>query len=477
MLSIVLTGQFLNSWRQDSDFSDRMAKKIRKLKLYWNIYKLKKMSESLPHLQTLIAKMQFGLPIRDGESEVQSFLDAKRHFGKDWPYMWSVKNVSDDMVDVDNSEFKCETFSSYAYLDFVRDKEVQEFALATAEEYAPGNHGPRMLGGNTKVLCEFEEALAKFLGKEAVLLASSGYLACMSAIHGIAHKGDLIIADQYSHASLRAGLKLSGAKVRYFKHNNFKHAEDLIQKNKKSARRLFMVIESVYSMDGDLGDLPVARALCDKYDMTLIVDEAHGLGVVGATGRGLEEHYHMPGAADIIVGSLTKSMSSVGGYVAAKKDIIEYFEFHSQGNMFSAPLSVYHAAAALASLRKLEKDPSIVQNLQEMAIYFRNKLNTAEWDPSTPEHLKFSVYGVEEQAIQPIVFKDDPMRVMRIATNLKKAGYLVGPVVAPACPLREPRLRVTTQSSMTKEQIDRFVATLVKVAENTAPVMDFDLIN
>jgi len=185
----------------------------------------------------------------------------------------------------------------------------------------------------------------------------------------------------------------------------------------------------------------------------------------------------MPGAADIVVGSLTKSLSSVGGFIASNKNLIEYYEFHAQGNMFSAPLSAYHAGAALAALKKLEAKPSMVKTLQENARYFRHKLSTAEWNPSTPEHLKYRVYGEEDQAIQPIVFRDDTIRVLHIANNLKKAGYLVGAVVAPACPIREPRLRVTTQSSMTKEQIDKFVETLVKVAEATPTIMDFDLIN
>lgn len=144
-----------------------------------------------------------------------------------------------------------------------------------------------------------------------------------------------------------------------------------------------MVIESVYSMDGNIGNLPLARALCDKYKIMLICDEAHGMGSLGKTGHGIEEFYNMPGACDVICGTFSKSLASVGGYITGKDEVIQYMEFFSQGNMFSAPCSAYHAGAALACIEKIEKHPELVTKLHANATYFRNKLENVSWKPET----------------------------------------------------------------------------------------------
>jgi 7-keto-8-aminopelargonate synthetase-like enzyme len=151
-----------------------------------------------------------GLEIEPNETEQKSYLDIKRFFQKTWPFMWDVKNTKDTKILVQN-QYLCDTFSSYSYLDLVRDQEVQEFAIDCARAYASGNHGPRMLGGNTQILLECELALSRFVNKERTLTCSSGYLAAMSAVAALAKKGDIIFADQYCHASLRSGFTLSGA--------------------------------------------------------------------------------------------------------------------------------------------------------------------------------------------------------------------------------------------------------------------------
>lgn len=174
------------------------------------------------------------------------------------------------------------------------------------------------------------------------MLMSSGYLACMSAVAALADKSTVIIADKFCHACLNSGMKLNGAKICKFKHNDFKDAERHMKKH--SGRKMLMVIESLYSMDGDIGDLPKARELCDRYNAVLLIDEAHGMGSIGKTGRGALEHYglmdHPEKNADVIVGTFSKTLCSVGGYVCASNEIITYFEFFAQGNMFSAAISV-----------------------------------------------------------------------------------------------------------------------------------------
>eukprot|EP00357_Protocruzia_adherens_P011678 CAMPEP_0115014726 /NCGR_PEP_ID=MMETSP0216-20121206/26274_1 /TAXON_ID=223996 /ORGANISM="Protocruzia adherens, Strain Boccale" /LENGTH=458 /DNA_ID=CAMNT_0002384569 /DNA_START=154 /DNA_END=1530 /DNA_ORIENTATION=- len=449
MISFLLAGFVSNLWRQKETFPERLQERMQKLKVFYQLWKFRRMAESLNHLQALVTKMQLGVPVRENETEIQSYLDTKRALAKNWPFMWTVKGVRDSKIEVDG-DYHCETFSSYSYLDFVRDTEISKAAIATARMYSAGNHAPRAFGGKTQIICDFEEELAEFYGREAAVISSGGYISCMSAVRSVAHAGDLIVADQFAHASLRSGCKLSGAKTCFFKHNNFAHAEEVIKKNKRGARKIIIIAESV-----------------DKYGGYLIMDEAHSLGTLGKTGHGIEEYYNMPGAADLIVGSLAKSLASVGGFICGSKDTIEYFEQASQSSLFSAPLSAYHVGGARKALSKIIAHPEKVTALHENAAYLRQKLATAKWSRTTPETMKFQLFGSEDQPVVPVVYRDNPMRVLFITSKLKQAGYLVGAVVAPACPLREPRLRVSAQSTMTKESIDAFVDTLIRISEET----------
>ncbi len=411
--------------------------------LYKKYQRCKALAKSLNHLIILLEKEVLKIPIKPNETEQDSYHDIKQAFQHNWPFMWSVDKTKDQKILV-QGKFECFPFSSYAYLDMLRDPEVQEAAIQAARDYAPGNHGPRMLGGNMEILVELERVIAGFFGKEHAITCSSGYLACMSVTQALAHKGDIIFADQYCHASLRSGFKLSGAQIVYFKHNDYVDLEKKLKQFKKKCNK-FLVIESVYSMDGNIGDLPNARRLADKFGLTLICDEAHGLGVIGRSGRGLEEYYDMPGACDIICGTFSKSLSSVGGYITGNRKTVHFMEFFAQGNMFSAPCSAYHAGAAIKSFEKILAEPQRVRDLHQKVKYFRKKLAEVHWDKDDLK--RFEVYGVEDQPILPIVFQEDPTRVFKICTLLKEHGYVTGSVVAPACPLKTPRLRVTCTSA------------------------------
>lgn len=270
-----------------------------------------------------------------------------------------------------------------------------------------------MLGGNNVYYDEVENDIANFFHKESCMIMSSGYLACMSAVQALCDSKTIIIADQYLHACINSGIRLSNGKRCNFKHNDMKAAERLFIKHK--GKKIVMIIESLYSMDGDIADLPKARELCTKYNALLIIDEAHGLGTLGKTGRGAVEHYNMSyeDNADVILGTFSKSLASVGGFICASKEIIVYMEFFAQGSMFSAGISVFSAAAAQKSLEILKNNPTIVVNLQEMSTYFRNYLmdDSAEWNENTPETLKYKVGGIDGQPVIPIIFHVCPIRV------------------------------------------------------------------
>jgi len=417
------------------------SKLMKKLLFILSLRKLKKQSKSINQTQTLLGKFLLDIPIKEDEDEVMSYMDIKNHYGDKWPFMHPVSNTRDPKVVVRGKRVEC--ISSYSYLDLCRDERVQEAAIQAAKLYSTGNHGPRMLCGNLEILENLEKRLAKFLYKEAALVFSSGYLACMSCVSGIARKGDVLLMDKLCHASLKAGAKLSGAKIVYFKHNDFKDAEKQIKANKYN--KLIMVIEGVYSMDGDIGNLPEARRICDKYGAILMLDEAHSLGAIGERGKGAEEFYGYKYFADIVCGSFTKSLASVGGYIACSQNLREFYTFYGQGVVFSAPLSAYHAGAADKALEIIENEPQLIKKQQENSQYLRDKFRENGFN-----------IGDSVTCVLPVIFRDT-IQTLNMHAYLLAKGYFTSLVMAPACPVTAPRFRITVSCAHTKQELDNII--------------------
>jgi len=257
--------------------------------------------------------------------------------------------------------------------------------------------------------------------------------------------------DKLCHASLKAGAKLSGANIVTFKHNDFKDAEKQFKKNKNM--RLIMVIEGVYSMDGDIGNLEEARKFCDKHDGFLILDEAHSLGTIGKTGRGTEELYEYKYKADVVCGSFTKSLASVGGYLTCSRKLREFYTFNAPGAVFSAPLSAYHAGAADKSLEILDAHPEIVTKLQENSKYLRDKFK---------EH-KFNIEN-SVTCVIPVIFRDI-QQCLKMHAWLLEHGFFTSLVMAPACAVEAPRFRITANSNQTREELDEVVNIFIRATE------------
>ena len=422
---------------------------FKKLHFLWTFKRLRDQSKSLNQTQVLLAKHLLGVPIEDDENEVKSFNDVMNSMGDDWPFMMKVKDTRKALVTVKGKKVDC--ISSYSYIDLARDERVQEAAIEAAKGYSAGNHGPRMLCGNLEILEQLEQSIAKFYRREAALVFSSGYLACMSAIAGFARKGDLLLMDRLTHASLKAGAKLSNAKVVYFNHNDFKHAEKLIRSHKYT--KLVMVIEGVYSMDGDVGLIDQARVLCDKYHGTLILDEAHSLGTIGKTGHGTEEMFDYKYKADIICGTFTKSISSVGGFITCNQDVRHYYTFNAPGLVFSAPLSAYHCGAASKAFEIIENEPERVAKLQSNAEYLRNKF----------KEFNFNI-GHSYTCVIPVIFRDT-VQCLKMHGVLFEKGFFTATVMAPACPVTAPRFRITACSNMTIDEMDRIVKAFCEARE------------
>lgn len=350
--------------------------------------------------------------------------------------------------------------------------QVQEAAVAAGRTWATGNHGARMLGGNARILRDLEQMVGRFFGREDSLLCATGFLATMSAICAVAKEKDLLVGDGRLHASLRSGMKLSGAKEMIFRHNNWHHLQQILAKHRKKYRDCWIIIESVYSMDGDIADLPVVRRLADQYNCRILLDEAHGLGVLGKTGRGLEEHFNMPGAADVIVGTFSKSIAGVGGFITGDRDLVDFLDFHAPGSVFSAPLTAYSAGGAMMAFELMQGEQSWrIAKAQENSRYLRRALQTGNghWPKDYPADRKFEVEGMECTTVIPVVFPSDSDRLFRVTQAMLKRGWMMAAAAYPACPLHRPRIRVTATAAYDKKMMDDFVKNLVEVTVECLP--------
>lgn len=452
--SITIVLLFIGSYTYISTNKGRMwlEKKCSQLKTYISLRTYLKFAKSLNHSTTLMVKYLLDMEVNEEETECDTYNEIKDKIGPTWPFMKVVKDTRAEFIDVENKKTKC--ISSYNYLNLGRDERVQEAAIAAAKAYSSGNHGPRMLCGNLEILEQLENKIASFYQKESALVFNSGFLACMSIICGVSRKGDLVLMDKLNHASLRYGCKASSAKTVYFKHNDYKDAEKKIIEAKFNPKqgRLIIVTEGIFSMDGNIGHLDRARKLADKYNGLVIIDEAHSLGITGKTGRGTEELFNYKYKADLICGTFSKSISSVGGFIACSKAMRDYLCFYSPGLVFSAPLSAYHCGAALKSFEIIEQEPFRVEKTQKMGEYMRKKLVENGFD-----------IGKTETNVVPVIFPCVD-KIMRVHRNLLERGYFSAVVMAPACPLDKSRFRLCATYDMTTEDIDNIVEEL-KIAQ------------
>lgn len=422
--------------------------KLEQILIYRELKPYISQSISLNHTATLIAKFITGVPVIPGESEIDSFIDMKNFYGDKYAFMIQIKDTRNRKITVKGKPMTC--ISSYNYLDLARDERVNKAAIDAAKEFDNCDIEHRTESGKLLIIQKLEETVASFFKREKALVFSSGYLACMSALAGIARKGDLLVMDRLCHASLVAGSKNCEAKVVRFKHNDFVDAERLIKLNKYS--RIIMVIEGIYSMDGDYGNLAEARKLCDKYKGILIIDEAHSLGSLGKTGHGTEEVFDYKFLPDIICGTFSKSISGVGGFITSSKSFIEIYSLFSPGNL-SAPISSYHCGGAIKAFEIIQNEPERVKRLQENGHYLRKELVKNN-------------FNIERSctSVVPVIFKDIN-QVLSMHSHLIGQGVFAAAVVAPACPLDAARFRICPTSADNKESLDFIVQSLIKARD------------
>ena len=341
-------------------------------------------------------------------------------------------------------------FSSYDYLGLNQHPKVVEAANKAIENFGTSVSASRIVAGERPLHQKLERSLAAFYGVEAAVAFVSGHATNVSTIGTLMTPDDLILYDDLSHNSVLVGIKLSGATAFAFKHNHAQALEALLKQHRHLHKRALIVAEGVYSMDGDVADLPSLVALKERYGAWLMLDEAHALGVLGATGRGSAEHFGIdPSHIDIWMGTLSKALASCGGYIAGNLELIDVLKYQAPGLVYSVGLSPPLTAAAVASLEILKAEPERVERVQRNGKLFLSLARAAGMDTSTSEG-----YAVVS------VIVGDLVNAGRMADRLLARGLNVLPIIYPAVPIKAARLRFFLTSEHTPAQIRDAVQTM-----------------
>lgn len=327
------------------------------------------------------------------------------------------------------------------YLGLTSNPEVIEAGKNAIIKYGTGCSGSRFLNGTLDIHIELEKELAKFLHKEDVVTFSTGFQSNLGIISAVVGRSDYVVCDKENHASIYDACRLSFGKMLRYNHSDMEDLERQLKTIPETAG-ILIVTDGVFSMSGEIAKLPEICALAKKYGAKVMVDDAHGLGVLGAHGRGTAEHFGLEDEVDIYMGTFSKSLASLGGYMAAKKEVIEYVRHNSRPFIFSASITPASVACARKSLELLDKNPGMVKNLEEISNYMRGKLK------------EYGVKIIEATTpIIPIYVYDDEKAFMACKLLLERGVY-VNPVVSPATPVGQALLRTSYMATHTKEQMD-----------------------
>ncbi|WP_108663612.1 aminotransferase class I/II-fold pyridoxal phosphate-dependent enzyme [Acuticoccus kandeliae] len=348
-------------------------------------------------------------------------------------------------------------FSSYDYCGLNGDPRVNAAAREAMDHFGTSVSASRVVSGERPFHRELEQEIAKFLGVDDAVVMVSGHATNVTTIGQLLGPKDLVLTDAFIHNSIVEGVRLAGATRLTFRHNDLDHLEELLTANRHSFNRVLIAVEGLYSMDGDAPPLGRLVRLKNRHDAWLLVDEAHALGVLGQTGRGLAERDGVdPNAVEIWMGTLSKTLCSCGGFIAGSSALVEYLKATAPGFVFSVGMAPATAAAALASLRVLEAEPERVAKLVENGKHFLAAAKAAGLDTGTSEGL----------AVTPVIIGDSILAAV-VSHRLAERGVNVQPIIYPAVPEKAARLRFFINSTHSPEDIDTAVAITAECLQRT----------
>ena len=353
-----------------------------------------------------------------------------------------------------NKTEKLVIFGSNSYLGSTIFPEAIEKATAVTKEFGIGSGGVPLLTGTTIYQTELEKVIAEKTGFDDAMLFSSGYTANLGIISGLLRSNHLIIHDKLDHASLLDATVLSGAKMLRFKHGDMNHLRKILEANaEKYPNGIMVATDGVFSMDGDIANIPEILALCREYNALLLIDDAHATGVIGEKGAGTLSHYGITDREGIIVtGTLSKAVGTVGGYITASQEIIDYLRIYARSNMFSTSLPPSVCAGAIEVFKKMDSS-DVVEKLRENTVYMQNALRTAG----------FNILNTETPII-PLVVGDIEVLTYMVKDAFDN-GYFINAIVPPVVPPNLTRFRISVMASHTKEDMDGLVDLLIKLFE------------
>ena len=370
-----------------------------------------------------------------------------------YPYFHALESRQDTEVIMEGK--RRIMLGSNNYLGLTTNPAVIEAGVRAYEQFGSGCSGSRFLNGTLTLHLQLEQELAGFLHKEAVVTFSTGFQSNLGIISALVGMHDYVIMDRENHASLYDGCRLSFGKMLRFRHADMEDLEKKLQKVPENAGCL-IVTDGVFSMGGDIANLPEICRLAKKYGARVMVDDAHGLGVIGEGGRGTASYFGLEDEVDVYMGTFSKSLASLGGYMAASSRVADFVKHSSRPFIFSASIPPANCAAALAALRELETHPELVSRLQENARYMRRRL--------AEKNIRMKAGGGEQIPIIPI-YTYEELRTLTIAKDLYEHGVYVNSSLPPAAAPHECLLRTSLMATHTHALIDEAVGVIAEVLE------------
>lgn len=368
-----------------------------------------------------------------------------------YPYFREIESDQDTVVLMDGK--KVLMFGSNSYLGLTNHPKVKKAAKDAIDKYGTGCAGSRFLNGTLDIHIKLENKLAELVKKDGALCYSTGFQVNLGVVSLLAGRHDYLILDEFDHASIIEGSRLSFSKVMKFAHNDMDSLEAKLKLCEKDKLKL-IVVDGIFSMEGDIVKLPELVKLADKYNASVMVDDAHSLGVIGKNGSGTASHFGLTDKVDLIMGTFSKSFASLGGFIAADKEVINFIKHNSRTLIFSASMTPASTAAVLASIEIMESEPERIKHLWDMTHIALDGFRSAGFDT-----------GKSETPIIPLFIRDD-IKALMLTQVLLADGVFVNPVVSPAVPKEDCLIRYSLMATHTKEQVETSIEKITKAAKS-----------
>ena len=366
-----------------------------------------------------------------------------------YPFFRTIESEQDTVVTINGERVLM--FGSNSYLGLTNHPVLKEASKAAIDKYGSGCAGSRFLNGTLDLHVELEEKLARYVGKEDALVFSTGFQVNLGVISSIPGRHDYIIMDEYDHACILDGARLSFGKKMKYRHNDMASLEKVLQQCDEDKIKL-IAVDGVFSMEGDLAKLPEIVALAKKYKANIFVDDAHGLGVMGELGAGTANHFGVTDDVDMIMGTFSKSLASIGGFVAADKDTINYLKHNARSLIFSASIAPANAASVIAAVDLIQKEPERIEKLWTNTHHAMDRLKAVGFD-----------IGHTVTPIIPIYIRDNN-NTFQLTKMLLEEGVFVNPVVSPAVPSESSLIRYSLMATHSLDQIDESIDKITAIA-------------